>query len=128
MLSCPRESFVWVQGWHRGMRDRLVVACGRGGAPQPAVDELVDALENGVMTTSCVCAFAASLNWVSLRTRLGSRTFSDWNLQLQRLAQHSFGRPGEEVEALQLQEDYLERRALHTYEVRCCVLLPCCVS
>ena len=71
MLSCPRESFVWVQGWHRGMRDRLVVACGRGGAPQPAVEELVDALENGVMTTSCVCAFAASLNWVSLRTRLG---------------------------------------------------------
>ena len=26
---------------------------GRGGAPQPAVEELVDALENGVMTTSC---------------------------------------------------------------------------
>ena len=52
MLSCPRESFVWVQGWHRGMRDRLVVACGRGGAPQPAVEELVDALENGVMTTA----------------------------------------------------------------------------
>ena len=51
--SCPRESFVRVQGWHRGMRDRLVVACGRGGAPQPAVEELVDALENGVMTTSC---------------------------------------------------------------------------
>ena len=47
------------------------VACGGGGAPQPVVRELVDALENGVMTTSCVCAFAASLNWVSLRTRLG---------------------------------------------------------
>ena len=62
MLSCPRESFVWVQGWHRGMRDRLVVACGRGGAPQPAVEELVGALENVVMTTSCVCALAASHN------------------------------------------------------------------
>ena len=61
-FSCPRESFVRVQGWHRGMRDCLVVVCGRGGAPQPAVEELVGALENGVMTTSCVCALAASLN------------------------------------------------------------------
>ena len=40
----------------------------------------------------------------------------------------TIARPGEEVEALRLQEDYLERRALHTYEVRCFVLLPCCVS
>ena len=31
------------------------------------------------------------------------------------------------MEALRLQEDYLERRALHTYEVRCFVLLPRCV-
>ena len=38
------------------------VACGGGGAPQPVVRELVDALENGVMTTSCVCALAASLD------------------------------------------------------------------
>ena len=43
-------------------RVSMVVACGRGGAPQPAVEELVGALENGVMTTSCVCALAASLN------------------------------------------------------------------
>ena len=62
MLSGPRESFVRVQGWHRGMRDRLVVDWGRGGAPQPAVEDLVGALENGVMTTFCVCALAASLN------------------------------------------------------------------
>ena len=41
MLSGPRESFVRVQGWHRGMRDRLVVDWGRGGAPQPAVEDLV---------------------------------------------------------------------------------------
>ena len=31
---------LWVRGWHRGMRDRLVVACGRGGAPQVAVSDL----------------------------------------------------------------------------------------
>ena len=49
-LSGPRESFVRVQGWHRGMRDRLVVDWGRGGAPQPAVEDLVGALENGAMT------------------------------------------------------------------------------
>ena len=54
MLSGPRESFVRVQGWHRGMRDRLVVDWGRGGAPQPAVEDLVGALGNGVMTTSAV--------------------------------------------------------------------------
>ena len=50
MLSGPRESFVRVQGWHRGMRDRLVVDWGRGGAPQLAVEDLVGALENGAMT------------------------------------------------------------------------------
>ena len=51
MLSGPRESFVRVQGWHRGMRDRHMVDWGRGGALQPAVEDLVGALENGVMTT-----------------------------------------------------------------------------
>ena len=54
MLSGPRESFVRVQGWHRGMRDRLVVDWGRGGAPQLAVEDRVSDLENGVMTTSAV--------------------------------------------------------------------------
>ena len=52
-LSCPRESFGRVGGWHRGMRDCLVMVSGRGGAPQPAVEELVGALENVVMTTPC---------------------------------------------------------------------------
>ena len=61
-LSCPRESFGRVRGWHRGMRDCLVMVSGRGGAPQPAVEELVGALGNVVMTTSCVCALAASHN------------------------------------------------------------------
>jgi len=61
-FSCPRESFVRVWGWHRGMRDCLVMVSGRGGAPQLAVEELVGALGNVVMTTSCVCALAASHN------------------------------------------------------------------
>ena len=52
-LSCPRESFGRGWGWHRGLRVCLVMVSGRGGVPQPAVEELVDALENGVMTTSC---------------------------------------------------------------------------
>jgi len=49
-LSCPRESFGRVRGWHRGMRDCLVMVSGRGGVPQPAVEDLVGALENGAMT------------------------------------------------------------------------------
>ena len=48
MLSGPRESFVGVHGWHRGMRDRLVVDWGRGGAPQPAVEDLVGAPQPAV--------------------------------------------------------------------------------
>ena len=44
------------------MRVCLVMVSGRGGVPQPAVEELVGALENVVMTTSCVCALAVSHN------------------------------------------------------------------
>ena len=44
------------------MRDCLVMVSGRGGVPQPAVEELVGALGNVVMTTSCVCALAVSHN------------------------------------------------------------------